>query len=157
MDNAMCILHVLTKGLGVVISSELWYKGGMSELATYDDPDAPTPEEAFERLEAMSRLTRSRIAVPKTHKFSRSDVVSAFASAFEMIGGTPRLALWANDNPTEFYRLFGKLLPSATQTEVMHRAANGDVRALTTEELLQQLAEAEGTNIINIDEYRDDE
>jgi hypothetical protein len=124
----------------------------MSLPETYDDQ--PTPEEAFERLEAMSRLTRSRIAVPRNPKFSRSDVVSSFASAFEMIGGTPRLALWANENPTEFYRLFGKLLPSATQTEVMHRAASGDLRTFTTEELLAEL-DAASAEVYDLADYRD--
>ena len=47
--------------------------------------------------------------------FSRTDVVDAFVSAFEMIGGVPRLALWANANPDKFYPLYAKLLPATTQ------------------------------------------
>jgi len=31
-----------------------------------------------------------------------------------MIGGVPRFALWADANPTEFYRLYGKLLPQSS-------------------------------------------
>jgi hypothetical protein len=44
--------------------------------------------------------------------FSRKDVVRAFQRAFELIGGIPRLALWAHDNPTDFYKLYARLLPS---------------------------------------------
>ncbi len=50
----------------------------------------------------------------KVDGFSRQDVVSAFQRAFEMIGGVNRLTLWANQNETEFYRLYARLLPSAT-------------------------------------------
>jgi hypothetical protein len=38
----------------------------------------------------------------------------AFQQAFEMIGGVPRLALWADQNTTKFYTLFSKLVPSTT-------------------------------------------
>lgn len=55
-------------------------------------------------------------AVPAFRKretgFSRQDVVNAFANAFEMIGGTTRLALWANANPDKFFPLMTKLFPS---------------------------------------------
>jgi hypothetical protein len=30
-----------------------------------------------------------------------------------MIGGVDRLALWADQNPGDFYKLFGKLMPPA--------------------------------------------
>lgn len=116
----------------------------MSELATI-----PTPEEAFETLEALSRLRRSKVPIPKNDKFSRHTVVSSFASAFEMIGGTMRLALWANENPTEFYRLFGKLLPSATQAEVMHHTSNGDVKRMTIAEIEAALSAA-SSNVIEL-------
>lgn len=40
------------------------------------------------------------------------DVVSAFQQAFDLIGGTTRLTLWANQNPDKFYPLYAKLMPS---------------------------------------------
>jgi hypothetical protein len=46
-------------------------------------------------------------------KVTRQDVVNAFTNAFQMIGGVDRLALWADANPGEFYKLFGKLMPPA--------------------------------------------
>jgi hypothetical protein len=48
----------------------------------------------------------------------RADVVSAFNTAFQMIGGIPRLALWADENPSEFYKLYARLLPSAASDEL---------------------------------------
>jgi hypothetical protein len=48
----------------------------------------------------------------------RADVVSAFSAAFQMIGGIPRLALWADNNPTEFYKLYARMLPSAASDEM---------------------------------------
>jgi len=38
------------------------------------------------------------------------DARKAFQSAFELIGGIPRLALWADKNPTQFYQLYARFL-----------------------------------------------
>ena len=38
--------------------------------------------------------------------------MQSFQSAFELIGGVPRLAIWANENETEFFKLYSRLLPS---------------------------------------------
>ena len=38
-------------------------------------------------------------------------VKEAMELAFEGIGGVPALIEWAEDNKTEFYKLFAKLLP----------------------------------------------
>lgn len=35
----------------------------------------------------------------------------AFQNAFDKIGGTERLATWAETNPTEFFKLYGRLIP----------------------------------------------
>jgi len=42
----------------------------------------------------------------------------AFQSAFDLIGGIPRLALWADKNPTAFFGLYSKLIPSSIQATV---------------------------------------
>lgn len=39
----------------------------------------------------------------------------AFEYAFRAIGGGPALATWAKDNRTEFYKLYGKLIPQAVE------------------------------------------
>lgn len=35
----------------------------------------------------------------------------AFRLAFDKMGGTDALAAWAAENPTEFYKLYAKLIP----------------------------------------------
>lgn len=40
------------------------------------------------------------------------DVKAAIERCFEDIGGDAKFAEWAQENPTEFYKLWGKLLPS---------------------------------------------
>ncbi len=40
-----------------------------------------------------------------------SKAAKAFQQAFEMIGGVPRLALWADQNPSKFYQLYSKMVP----------------------------------------------
>ena len=52
------------------------------------------------------------LSIPTNNEFTRKDVVRAFTSAFELIGGVPRLALWAHTDPTTFYKLYARLLPS---------------------------------------------
>jgi hypothetical protein len=111
-----------------------------------------TPEEAYEKLSSLSRLAATKLPIPRNQKFSRSDVVNSFASAFTMIGGTPRLALWANENPGEFYKLFGKLLPSTTMSEIVHRKEDGNLRTYTTEELEEMLAQS-SANVIEMSEF----
>jgi hypothetical protein len=49
---------------------------------------------------------------------TRADVIQTFALAFEMIGGTPRLAVWADTNPSDFFKLYGRLLPSSSSSEL---------------------------------------
>lgn len=50
--------------------------------------------------------------------FTRGEITKAFHRAFEMIGGTTRLALWADQNPGEFFKIYGKLLPSSSQVDL---------------------------------------
>lgn len=44
-----------------------------------------------------------------------SKAAKAFQQAFDMIGGVPRLALWADQNPTKFYTLYSKLVPATAE------------------------------------------
>ena len=112
-------------------------------------------------LSGLSELNSVQLRMPKTAKFSRADVVNAFSSAFELIGGTTRLALWANDNPGEFFKLFGKLLPSSSQVELVGRPlSDDDLKKYTTAELRQMYQEAlqeerasrpEAENVIDVE------
>lgn len=40
-----------------------------------------------------------------------ASVKDALAFAFDGRGGAPALKIWADENPTEFYKLWAKLLP----------------------------------------------
>jgi hypothetical protein len=44
-----------------------------------------------------------------------SKAAKAFQQAFDMIGGVPRLSLWADQNLTKFYTLYSKLMPSTAE------------------------------------------
>jgi hypothetical protein len=86
-----------------------------------DEVLAHMSEEANPRIPSVSR---------KNNGFSRADIVAAFHSSFEIIGGVNRLALWAHANPDKFYPLYAKLLPATTQLigdagalEIIHRIA----------------------------------
>lgn len=47
-----------------------------------------------------------------------SKAAKAFQQAFDMIGGVPRLALWADQNPTKFYTLYSKLVPATAEVDI---------------------------------------
>ena len=78
------------------------------------------PREVYEKqmeetLQALSSKHGSiRVPNPNDNPVSRKRVVQAFMDAFELIGGVPRLAVWANENPDNFYSLYARLLPSST-------------------------------------------
>jgi hypothetical protein len=76
-------------------------------------------------LSAQDHAARARVAnnpLSKLNKAStglgRAEIVAAFTNAFEMIGGLPRLAVWGDANPTEFYKLYAKLLPSSSTIDM---------------------------------------
>jgi hypothetical protein len=54
----------------------------------------------------------STLTIPRNKEFNRKQVVTAFQNAFELVGGVPRLALWAHTNPGDFFKLYARLLPS---------------------------------------------
>ena len=60
----------------------------------------------------------SRVSVPR--EVSRKAVVNAFTDAFELIGGVPRLAHWADQHPSAFFKLYARLLPTTAQQQIEH-------------------------------------
>jgi hypothetical protein len=54
-------------------------------------------------------------------------VKNAFDFTFALIGGQPQFALWAAQNPTEFYKLYSRMLPQ--QNNMI--AANGPLTIIT--------------------------
>lgn len=66
-------------------------------------------------------LDRRALSDPKVSKMrTRKQVEEAFLEAFELVGGVPRLAMWANDpeHYGEFLKLYAKFMPPATQETV---------------------------------------
>ena len=69
-------------------------------------------------LNALASQPGTRVTIPRSAHVKRDQVVSAFQNAFELTGGIPRLALWADQNQTEFYRLYAKLMPKQQDTTI---------------------------------------
>ena len=61
----------------------------------------------------------------------------AFQQAFDMIGGVPRLALWADQNPTKFYALYSKLVPATAEIDIK-KDINVTISWASTERLSYQ-------------------
>lgn len=89
-----------------------------------DDPTAPPIDQAAQLADIASELSESDISkdlamllhrglhgskLPKQLRSQRAG--EAFQSAFEVIGGVTRLALWADKNPDKFYPLFARMIP----------------------------------------------
>lgn len=91
------------------------------EVRIYDDPSSYS--DVAEECKSLSELASSgngvsRISVPREVK--RKRVVTAFHDAFELIGGVPRLAHWADGHPTDFYKLYARILPGEVGQHVTH-------------------------------------
>lgn len=99
-----------------------------TEIREYADSEEYS--ETAEKCRELSTLAESgngvsRISVPRELK--RARVVNAFQDAFELIGGVPRLAHWADQHPTDFFKLYARLLPVEASQRVTH---DGGVRVL---------------------------
>lgn len=53
----------------------------------------------------------------------RERFMQALAEAFEIVGGVPRLALWADKNYGEFAKLLGKQVPGLVQNALLVKAS----------------------------------
>jgi hypothetical protein len=100
----------------LAIDPNLWYAE-----RTMDDPVEVIEGEVLPYL-PQGALRNSALR--------RSEVVTAFNLAFQMIGGVPRMALWADQNPGEFYKLYSRLLPSQASQELDSISALRVVHAL---------------------------
>lgn len=58
----------------------------------------------------------SRLSLPR--ELNRRQVTTSFMDCFHLIGGVPRMAYWADTHPTEFYKLYARLLPSQATKDV---------------------------------------
>lgn len=68
--------------------------------------------------ELMSLLSKDMLGDALPAVLRTSKAAKAFEQAFELIGGVPRLALWADRNPSKFYAMYSKLVPSTVQGNI---------------------------------------
>jgi hypothetical protein len=95
------------------------------EAATLDKEEAATSaliqREPWEiRLEEMANATTTTFRVPRNESIKRTQVVDSILDTFELIGGTSRMALWANENLGDFYKIHAKLAPRQIEQETKH-------------------------------------
>lgn len=96
----------------------MWYTPAMKDLAP-TEPDfneriLEYSDQLMTQLSPEARVAQKMNRIPK--KFAqRERIMQAMAEAFEIVGGVPRLALWADKNYGEFAKLMGKQVPGLVQ------------------------------------------
>ena len=70
------------------------------------------------RLAEMANSKKAGFRVPRDESIKKTQVVDSILDAFQLVGGTSRLALWANDNPGEFFKIYAKLAPRQLEQEI---------------------------------------
>lgn len=85
------------------------------ELEEFDPMD-----EFTDRLNTALEQRKSLSAQSVQRLYSRKALEQGFLECFELVGGVPRLALWANDprNYSEFLKLLMKFAPKDAQEQV---------------------------------------
>jgi hypothetical protein len=79
--------------------------------------DISTWEARMHELAAEKSDTQIRLpSAIGGRRVNREEIANAFLTSFEMVGGVPRLAYWADQNYGEFVKIFGRLLPKETLT-----------------------------------------
>jgi len=96
-------------------------------------------EKLSETAQDLIAYVSSRGRPKRDH--TRANVALQFDSVFELIGGVPRLALWADQNPGAFYSMYSKMLPAALKADVSITSKE-DLKAITTEQLKDMLIQA---------------
>lgn len=107
---------------------------------TEEDVSNPVPynpdEDAFSAhfLElGGENAPTSRLALPR--ELNRRQVTTSFIDCFHLIGGVPRMAYWADTHPTEFYKLYARLLPSQATKDVDETSQRVIIHAVPKTEL----------------------
>lgn len=79
-------------------------------------------EQMHELLSDDAKAARA-IANPPRRRFDRQKFLDAMDEAFDVIGGVRRLSIWADKNPTEFFKLMGKTIPQAQLLDIQAKMA----------------------------------
>jgi len=83
-----------------------------NEAPSQLQPSSPSFPERFREAidDCLNRAVDGTLTVIP-HSFKAPSAKVAFNDAFELVGGIPRLALWADKNYGSFLSLFSKTLP----------------------------------------------
>lgn len=104
----------------------------------------------------MSKLTQRQLARMQSgveREWSRREIQDAFIETFDLVGGVPRLALWANDpeNYKDFLNLLMKLAPKEQAADIGKQAfvyrSNVPQSSLVKKKDGDEVAEGEFTEI----------
>jgi hypothetical protein len=69
-----------------------------------------------EKQRRINTVTNKKPGRPRGAKNKISGTAKEnVAAVFTRLGGTAQMAKWANDNQTEFYKLYGRLIPVESQ------------------------------------------
>lgn len=105
---------------------------GPDLMAQFSPPDQLS-QEVINLAQYAIRKRQSRS--PST----RQSIVDQFNSTFQLIGGVPRLALWADKNPTAFYALYSKMIPAAVKLDATildpNQLSADDLKEVSTDQL----------------------
>lgn len=91
-------------------------------------PAESVDEEEFDTV--LTQVAQSPRAYSVPRRVSRKRLEQAFLSAFELIGGVSRLALWAHENPGQFYNLSTKLFPQKVDAKITDTSLSAALRQL---------------------------
>lgn len=70
-----------------------------------------------------SEGTRGRGRPPGSQNKTTVSVKAAFEQAFDEMGGAASLVQWGREQPTEFYKLYAKLLPVQVNADMKHQGS----------------------------------
>lgn len=91
-------------------------------------------EHERKRLEGKHQPSKGGKSSPKVTAAARDQL----ADAFDFMGGVPALVAWGKKNPTEFYRIWARLIPKEVAEPV---------GAIPLESLLEKLATREHMSV----------
>lgn len=105
------------------ISAEEFDAPAAEEDQVIEFEDEEEYSEVADQCVELSKLANrgngvSRLHVPR--ELERKKVVNAFHNAFDLIGGTVRLAHWADTHPTDFFKLYARMIPSEANQKITH-------------------------------------
>jgi hypothetical protein len=78
-----------------------------------DESELSYTEPVFHDLQKAYAAVKSA----KRKPLKREKIAQAYDDAFELIGGVPRLALFAHEDPKEFYKLHARLIPAESKQQ----------------------------------------